>query len=97
MKSECSLISNAILIGNNRKFLSILITLIKPIENDTKFIQSVIDEVNKKVSTNDQKIRKFNILENEFSVEGGELTSTLKLRRNFILQKYEKVIDELYK
>ena len=32
----------------------------------------------------------------EFSVYSGELTPTLKVKRHFILKKYEKEIDDLY-
>ena len=32
----------------------------------------------------------------EFSVHSGELTPTLKVKRHFILKKYEKEIDDLY-
>jgi long-chain acyl-CoA synthetase len=43
-----------------------------------------------------QKIRKFAFLEDEFSVAGGELTPTLKVRRQAIETKYKAVIDQLY-
>ena len=36
------------------------------------------------------------IAPSEFSVQSGELTPTLKVKRHFILKKYEKEIDELY-
>jgi long-subunit acyl-CoA synthetase (AMP-forming) len=36
------------------------------------------------------------ILPNDFSVDGGELTPTLKLKRKIINQKYENYINKLY-
>lgn len=43
-----------------------------------------------------EKIKRIALLENEFSVEGGELTPTLKVKRRVIDQKYQGVIDRLY-
>jgi long-chain acyl-CoA synthetase len=37
------------------------------------------------------------LLEDEFSIEGGELTPTLKVKRRVIDQKYRDVIEELYR
>lgn len=43
-----------------------------------------------------EKIKKIALLENEFSMEGGELTPTLKVKRRVIDEKYRDVIDKLY-
>lgn len=47
--------------------------------------------------TNYEKIKKFTLLPKPFSVESGDLTNTLKLRRKVILEKYGEVIDSMYK
>jgi long-chain-fatty-acid--CoA ligase ACSBG len=60
------------------------------------FIQKSIDEVNKKAVSRAQLIRKWTILPNEFSIDGGELTPTLKIKRKFVSQKYAKVIEKMY-
>ena len=41
-------------------------------------------------------MQRFTILINEFSVDGGELTPTLKLKRKIINQKYEPQIEKMY-
>lgn len=43
-----------------------------------------------------EKIKKVALLENEFTIEGGELTPTLKVKRRMIDQKYRDVIEKLY-
>lgn len=43
-----------------------------------------------------ETIKKFVILPREFSVEGGELTPTQKLKRKVIIEKYKEKIDSLY-
>ncbi len=43
-----------------------------------------------------ETIKKFVILPREFSVEGGELTPTLKLKRKVIIEKYQEKINSLY-
>ena len=43
-----------------------------------------------------EKIKKVALLENEFTIEGGELTPTLKIKRRVIDEKYRDVIEKLY-
>ena len=56
-------------------------------------------EIDKRCNTNVaryQTIKKIKILPVEFSVEGGELTPTMKLRRNIIAKKYASDIQAFY-
>ncbi|MDP4281344.1 MAG: long-chain fatty acid--CoA ligase [Bacteroidota bacterium] len=43
-----------------------------------------------------EKIKKFRLLTDEWTVESGELSPTLKLRRKFIQEKYKQIIEENY-
>jgi long-chain acyl-CoA synthetase len=43
-----------------------------------------------------ERIKKIALLENEFTIEGGELTPTLKVKRRVIDEKYRDVIEGLY-
>ena len=43
-----------------------------------------------------ERVKKIALLENEFTIEGGEMTPTLKVKRRVIDEKYHKVIDQLY-
>jgi long-chain acyl-CoA synthetase len=43
-----------------------------------------------------ERVKKFALCENEFTVEGGELTPTMKVKRRVIDEKYKAIIDEMY-
>lgn len=43
-----------------------------------------------------ERVKKVALLENELTIDGGELTPTLKVKRRVIDEKYRRVIDELY-
>ncbi len=59
-------------------------------------IQREIEHFNQDLGQT-EKIKKFRLLPNEWSVTNGELSPTLKLRRKFILEKYHQVIEEMYR
>jgi long-chain acyl-CoA synthetase len=60
-----------------------------------ELIQAHLDEVNSKYARVEQ-IKKFAILDHDLSQETGELTPTLKVKRNVINEKYEELFDRLY-
>jgi long-chain acyl-CoA synthetase len=59
------------------------------------WVEKTLDEVNRRLATY-ERIRKFIILPHDFSVEGGELTHSLKVRRKVIYERYRKEFDSLY-
>eukprot|EP01100_Stratorugosa_tubuloviscum_P000476 TRINITY_DN1108_c0_g1_i1.p1 TRINITY_DN1108_c0_g1~~TRINITY_DN1108_c0_g1_i1.p1 ORF type:complete len:718 (+),score=352.30 TRINITY_DN1108_c0_g1_i1:42-2195(+) len=64
--------------------------------NFLKEIALGIERTNKKAVSRAQLIRKWKILENEFSLKTGELTPTMKLKRFEVNRKYSKEIEEMY-
>lgn len=60
------------------------------------YVEAGIARANKHAVSNAQKIQKFTIVPRDFSVNGGELTATLKLRRAVVAEMYAKEIEDLY-
>ena len=60
-----------------------------------KEIQKVVSRVNKQLAPFEQ-IRKYRVLGRDFSIEDGELTATMKVRRTRVIENFRESIDELY-
>lgn len=60
-----------------------------------KRIERDINEKQKDLAPH-EKIRKFTILKEAFSIENGELTPTLKIKRKFVEEKYKDIIEKMY-
>ena len=54
-----------------------------------------MEDLNKSLSIV-EKIKKFKLIEDEFTIENGMLTPTLKLKRKKILEKYKEDLEKLY-
>ena len=79
------------MITNNNKTLSDY-TENKDLYNE---ISDEIDRLNMKFS-NPEQIKKFAILPRDFSIDDGELTPTLKIRRKQINENWESIINDMY-
>jgi long-chain acyl-CoA synthetase len=97
-------ISQAVVVGDRRPYLVALITLDDeemqaegaPQGDEIRAeVQKVVDEVNSHVGPVEQ-VKRFEILPEDLSQETGELTPTLKVKRNIVLDKFEDVIDSIY-
>jgi len=60
-----------------------------------KLIKKKVDEVNKKVESY-EVLKKYKIMDVKFSIESGELTPSLKLKRREVKKKYKHFIEGLY-
>jgi long-chain acyl-CoA synthetase len=59
-------------------------------------IQDAIDDANKSVSR-PESIRKFALLPEELTIDAGDLTPTLKVRRAQVEQRYRDMVEEMYR
>jgi long-subunit acyl-CoA synthetase (AMP-forming) len=64
-------------------------------ERFLSFLQRQIDGVNARLARV-QAVKKFKVIPQEFTIEGGELTPTMKVKRKVVTEKYKKEIDQLY-
>ncbi len=69
-------------------------TLVKT-EPVSKAVGDVINRVNKQLA-DFERIRRFKVLERDLSIEQGELTPTMKIRRGRILENHKELVSQLY-
>ncbi|HEV8249329.1 MAG TPA: long-chain fatty acid--CoA ligase [Gaiellaceae bacterium] len=88
-------ISQAVVVGDRRPYLVALITVEPGVADPEPLAQAAVDEVNRE-RTRYEQIKKFIVLERDFSPELGEVTPTMKLRRKAIVERFADDIDRLY-
>jgi long-chain acyl-CoA synthetase len=60
-----------------------------------KLIRSELDKFNKLFAAHEH-VKKFQLISNEWTIDGGELTPTLKLKRKKIMEKYGHLVEKIY-
>ncbi len=88
-----SSVSQAVVYGDERPYLVALIEADDGAGEDE--VQKAIDEANNDLAKIEQ-VKKFKILDRELSQDEGELTPTLKLKREKVYENFEEEIDALY-
>ena len=89
-------IEQALVYGDNKPYLVALLVLKKEKKEITnENIIHKIEIINKNLSKI-EKIKKFLIIEDQFTIENGLMTPTLKLKRYKIIQKYKNQVEDLY-
>jgi long-chain acyl-CoA synthetase len=91
-----------VLIGDRLPYVTALFTVnvsnaegLKGREPVLAEVKKAVARVNKQLAPFEQ-IRKFRVIEREFTIETGELTPTMKVRRNRVLENHREVVSELY-
>ena len=93
-------VSQAVVIGDRRPYVTALITLDWDEVNGSgeepqQLVQEIVDAVNRE-RVRVEQIKRFAILPRDFSQEEGELTPTLKLRRRVVHEHFSDEIEKLY-
>ena len=72
-----------------------LLYLIKNFLIKKKKINEVVNKVNNNL-TLVEKIKKFHLINENFSIENGLLTPTMKVKRNKVIVKYKSILENFY-
>ena len=93
-------IEQAMLTGDKRPWLAAVIVPSSEINalpktEQHKRLKMACDSINANLSKL-EKIRQFVIADEPFSIDNGEMTPTLKVRRHVVMKRYAKTLDELY-
>jgi long-chain acyl-CoA synthetase len=97
MLRELPGVTEALLIGESKPYCSALLWVDKNLFNDktVKAIETAVREMNNNLS-NPEKVKKWVIHMNTLSIEKGDLTPNLKLKRFVVAQRFSKTVDALY-
>ena len=89
-------IDQCMVYGDGKNYLVVLIVPNKEFKEEEEKITKIISEINKNL-TIVEKIKKFHIINETFSIENGLLTPTMKVKRNKVIAKYKNILEHLYK
>jgi long-chain acyl-CoA synthetase len=90
-----ALINQVLLIGDRMPYVTALFTVNGSLDETRKAVEQAVKDVNRQLAPFEQ-IRKFKVLEHDFSIDNGELTPTMKIRRTKVLENYRSLVKEMY-
>jgi long-chain acyl-CoA synthetase len=91
-------VSQVLLIGDKKPYVTALLTVNAAQVSNTDSVTAVkeaISRVNRQLA-DFERIRRYKVLDREFSIEQGELTATMKIRRARVLENHRALVSELY-
>lgn len=86
-------IKQSFVYGDKKTYLVALI--VSENEKNKKEIEFYLEKLNKSLSLI-EKVRKFKLITEEFTIENGMMTPTLKIKRKKILENYKEDLEKLY-
>jgi long-chain acyl-CoA synthetase len=89
------LISQVLLIGDRLPYVCAIVSVTGAREEAQPAVERAVKTANRELAEF-ERIRKFKILDREFSIEHGELTPTMKLRRSRALENHRDLVSEMY-
>ena len=94
--NKSNFIEQSLVYGDNKPYLVCLIVLSSEYKNiKNEEIQREIEKINKNLSKI-EKIKKFFVIKNQFTIENNMMTPTLKLKRYKIIKTYQNELEKLF-
>ena len=94
--NKSNFIEQSLVYGDNKPYLVCLIVLSSEYKNiKNEEIQKEIEKINKNLSKI-EKIKKFFVIKNQFTIENNMMTPTLKLKRYKIVKTYQNELEKLF-
>jgi long-chain acyl-CoA synthetase len=88
-------IDQCMVYGDKKNYLVALIVPSKDFLHEKKKINNVIEKINKKLTLL-EKIKKIQLIDENFSIENGLMTPTMKVKRKKVTEKYKNQLEKLY-
>ena len=88
-------IDQCMVYGDKKNYLVALIVPNKDFLNEKEKINNVIEKINKKLTLL-EKIKKIQLIDENFSIENGLMTPTMKVKRKKVTEKYKNQLEKLY-
>ena len=91
------IVSQALVVGDRRPYVTALITLAEDVPHDDAEaqVEQAVEDVNRELSRYEQ-IKRYAILPRDFSADADEVTPTLKLKRRVCMEHFAAEIEGLY-
>jgi len=89
-------IEQSMVYGDRKNYLVALIVPSKEFSDQKEKINEIVNEINNNL-TLVEKIKKFHLIDESFSIENGLLTPTMKVKRNKVTAKYKNILENFYK
>jgi len=94
--SNSPAIEQSMVYGDGKNYLVALIVPSKEFSNQKEKINEIVNDINNNL-TLVEKIKKFRLIDENFSIENGLLTPTMKVKRNKVTAKYKNILENFYK
>ena len=88
-------IDQCMVYGDKKNYLVALIVPSKDFLKEKEKINNVIEKINKKLTLL-EKIKRIQLIDENFSIENGLMTPTMKVKRKKVTEKYKKQLEKLY-